>query len=318
MFPKILREFVDVSVRPNARWGKVTLHVLRWIVPIFLLAFLGYSLTQVGWGHVWDARPRALGFYLVLLLQFFIQPVADLVIYRNLLGIGQPLPLSVMLRKRFLNSVMLDYSGEAYFFFWAKRKLDLKKGILLHAVKDSNVLSAGAGLAILCLILLTLVAGGDVKLPAFLPGKLWTFVSIGSLPIVLCIALVVGGRRVTALSRGEIAATFAIHIARSVAVLSLEFALWWLSGALPSTLVCLEFVALRLLLTRLPFVPSKDLLFVGVGMAAAGLMNLSAPKVAAVLVTITAFTQLQELVLVGLPWFFEQFQNRHGTVESES
>jgi hypothetical protein len=53
-------------------------------------------------------------------------------------------------------------------------------------------------------------------------------------------------------------------------------------------------------------------------MAAAGLMNLSAPKVAAVLVTITAFTQLQELVLVGLPWFFEQFQNRHGTVESES
>jgi hypothetical protein len=138
------------------------------------------------------------------------------------------------------------------------------------------------------------------------------------LPIVLCLALVIGGRRVTTLSRGEIASTFAIHVARSFAVLSLELALWWLSGALPSARICLEFVALRLLLTRLPLVPSKDLLFVGVGMAAAGLMNLSAPKVAAVLVTITAFTQLQELVLVGLPWFFEQFQNRHGTVESES
>lgn len=317
MLPNILHEFTDGAVGLNVRWGKVMLHVLRWAVPIFLLAFLGYSLTQVGWGHVWDARPRAPGFYLALLLQFFIQPVADLMIYRNLLGIGRPLPLSVMLRKRFLNTIMLDYSGEAYFFFWAKRKLDLKKGILLHAVKDSNVLSAGAGLAILCLILLALVASGDVKLPAFLPAKFWTLASISSLPIILCLALVIGGRRVTALSRVEIASTFAIHIARSLTVLSLEFALWWLSGALPSMLVCLEFVALRLLLTRLPFIPNKDLLFVGVGMAAAGLMDLSAPKVAAVLVTMTAINQLQELVLVGLPWLFEQFQNRHSAVESE-
>jgi hypothetical protein len=318
MLPKILREFTDVAVRLNTRWGKVTLHVLRWSVPIFLLAFLGYSLTQVGWGHVWDARPRALGFYLVLCLQFFVQPVADLMIYRNLLGIGRPLPFSVMLRKRFLNNVMLDYSGEAYFFFWAKRKLDLKQGILLHAVKDSNVLSAGAGLAVLCLILLALVASGDVKLPAFLPAKLWTFASVGSLPIVLCLALAIGGRRVTALSRGEIASTFAIHIARSLAVLSLEFALWWLSGALPSARICLEFVALRLLLTRLPLVPSKDLLFVGVGMAAAGLMDLSAPKVAAVLVIMTAFNQFLELVLVGLPWLFELFQNRRSAGEAKS
>jgi hypothetical protein len=75
---------------------------------------------------------------------------------------------------------------------------------------------------------------------------------------------------------------------------------------------------LRLLLTRLPFIPSNDLLFVGVGMAAAGLMDLSAPKVAAVLVTMTAVNQLQELVLVGLPWLFEQFQNRQRAVENES
>jgi hypothetical protein len=45
---------------------------------------------------------------------------------------------------------------------------------------------------------------------------------------------------------------------------------------------------------------------------------LSAPTVAAVLVTMTAVNQLQELVLVGLPWLFEQFQNRHCAVENES
>jgi len=213
---------------------------------------------------------------------------------------------------------MLEYSGEAYFFFWAQRNLDLRRGVLLHAVKDTNFLSAGAGLAIVWLMLLALVASGGVKLPEFLSANFWTFVSIGSVPLVPCVALVVGGSRVTTLSRGDVASTFAIHLARSVAVLSLEFALWWLSGALPSAAACLEFVGLRLLVTRLPMMPSKDLLFVGIGIAAAGLMDVSAPKVASVLVITTAFNQLLEFVLVGLPWLFDQFQLRRSADPASS
>jgi hypothetical protein len=53
-------------------------------------------------------------------------------------------------------------------------------------------------------------------------------------------------------------------------------------------------------------------------MAAAGLMDLSAPKVAAVLVIMTAFNQFLELVLVGLPWLFELFQNRRSAGEAKS
>ena len=310
MFLQIWRELVRAAASLNARWGQTALHVLRWGIPILLLAFLGYSLTQLGWLHVWDARPRALSFYLVLLLPFFVQPVADLIIYRNLLGVGRLLSLSVMLRKRYMNNIMLDYSGEAYFFFWARKNLNLKKGVLVHAVKDSNVLSAGAGLAMVWLMLLALMASGVMKLPSFIPAHMWTFLSVGSLPLVLCLALIIGGRRVTALSRGDVATTFAIHLVRSIAALALEFVLWWLSGALPSATVCLEFTALRLLITRLPLVPNKELVFVGVGIAAAGLMDVSAPRVAAVLVIMTAFSLLQEFALVGLPWLFEQFQIR--------
>jgi hypothetical protein len=318
IFLQLWHDCQHVAARLNARWGKTASHVLRWGVPILLLAILGYSLTQLGWSHIWDGRPHALSFYLVLVLPFFIQPVADLIIYRNLLGVGRLLPFSVMLRKRYMNNVMVDYSGEAYFFFWARKNLNLKKGVLLHAVKDSNILSAGAGLAVVWLMLIALVESGVMKLPAFLPASLWTVVSVGSLPLVLCLALILGGRRVTALSRGDVATTFAIHLARSIAALSLEFALWWLSGALPSATVCLEFVALRLLITRLPFVPSKELVFVGVGIAAAGLLDVSAPRVAAVLVVMTAFSLLQEFALVGLPWLFEQFQIRRNADQTAS
>ena len=310
MFLQISNGFKRSAAAWYARWGNLALHVLRWGIPILLLALLGYALTRLGWGQVWKARPAALSFYFVLLLPFFVQPIADLIIYRNLLGVGRALPLSVLLRKRYMNSIMVDYSGEAYFFFWAKKNLDLKKGVLLHAVKDTNVLSAGAGLAMVWLMLLALVGSGIMKLPAFVPDHSWTIVSIGSLPLVLCLALIMGGRRVTALSRGAVAATFAIHLARSIAALGLEFLAWWLSGALPSATVCLEFVALRLLITRLPLVPNKELIFVGVGIAAAGLLDVSAPKVAAVLVLMTAVSLFQEFALVGLPWLYEQFQVR--------
>ena len=318
MFLQLWRDCQHVAARLNARWGKAASHVLRWGVPILLLAILGYSLTRLGWSHIWDARPRALSFYVILVFPFFVQPVADLIIYRNLLGVGRLLPFSIMLRKRYMNNVMVDYSGEAYFFLWARKNLDLKKGVLLHAVKDSNILSAGAGLTMVWLMLLALVASGVMKLPAFLTTNSWTIVAIGSLPLVLCLALIVGGRRVTALSRADIVTTFAIHLARSVTALSLEFALWWLSGALPSATVCLEFVALRLLITRLPLVPSKELVFVGVGIAAAGLMDVSASRVAAVLVIMTAFSLLLEFSLVGLPWLFEQFQVRRNADQTAS
>lgn len=307
-FLQIWRDFRRVIATLSVRWRRSALQVLRWGIPIVLVLFLAYSLTQIGWIRVWDARPRFLSFYLVLLLPFFVQPTADLIIYRYLLSVGRSLPFSVLLRKRFLNSAMLDYSGEAYFFFWARKNLDLKKGILLHAVKDTNVLSAGAGLTVVWLMLVVLVASGAMKLPTFLYGNSWTFAWIGSLPLVLSLALIVGGRRVTTLSRGEMVTTLAIHLARTVIALLLEFALWWLSGALPSAVVCVEFVALRLLVTRLPLMANKDLLFVGAGIAAARYLDLSAPRVAAVLVILTAFDQLQQFVLVGLPWLLKRFQ----------
>ena len=207
---------------------------------------------------------------------------------------------------------MFDYSGEAYFFLQARQRLGLDPRALLHAVKDSNILSAGAGLVVIWMILLALAASGGLKLPALLSGNSWQIGLVGSLPLALCIALAIGGRRVTSLSSGQIVLTFLIHLARSLVVLTLEFTLWWLSGALPTAAMCLEFVGLRLLVTRLPLMPRKDLLFVGLGMAAAGMIGAPAPRVTAALVIIAGFDQVLEFVLVGLPWLLQPAGSRFG------
>ena len=51
-FQEIWRRLERTAARLNARWGRPAQHLLRWGIPILLLAFLGYSLTRLGWGQM--------------------------------------------------------------------------------------------------------------------------------------------------------------------------------------------------------------------------------------------------------------------------
>jgi len=289
-----------------SRLGRFVVQFLRWGIPAFLLVVIGRRLTELGWREIWTARPGNPGFYVLLVLQFFLQPVGDYLVYRNLWGTAKTPPMAVILRKRLLNTFMLDYSGEAFFFFWAQARLKLKPGLLVHGIKDSNLLSGGAGLVMVYLMLLGLLAVGGLKIPASLYGHGWLYVLVGSVPLILCAALVLGHRKLTALSRGQIAATFAIHFGRAALVLAVEFGLWESSGALPSAVACLQFVALRLVVTRLPLVPNKDLIFVGAGMAAAGMTSVAVTPVATVLVILAAADLILAASVATLAWALDR------------
>lgn len=288
--------------------GRVCLQLLRWSVPIILLVIIGRRLSQLGWHEIWVARPGKPAFYGLLVLQFLMQPFGDYFVYRNLWGAESTPPMSIILRKRVMNTFMLDYSGEVFFFLWAQQHLKLKLGMLVHGIKDSNVLSAGAGLAMLYLMTLMLLASGGLRIPAGISAHGWLYVLAGSVPLILCSVLIVGRRKLTALTTGQIAGTFLIHFARALLVLGVEFWLWQLSGALPSAVACLQFVALRLLVTRLPLVPNKDLVFVGAGIAAAGMTRVSVTPVATVLVILAAADLILALSFAGLPWLLEQLR----------
>jgi hypothetical protein len=269
-----------------SRAGRFGILLLRWGIPAALLVIIGRRLTELGWREIWTARPANPGFYLLLVAQFFLQPFGDYFVYRNLWGGTSTPPMSVILRKRLMNTFMLDYSGEAYFYLWAQRRLKLAPGLLM--------------------LLLT----GGLALPAVVGAHAWLYALVGTVPLLLCLALVLGHRKFTALSRRQIASTFGIHFTRSLLVLAVEFGLWQLSGALPSAVACLQFVALRLVVTRLPLVPNKDLIFVGAGIAAAGLAKVSVTPVAMVLVILAAADLILAATVASLAWLVDARRER--------
>ena len=284
-----------LSASPAGRFATL---LLRWGIPLALLVIIGRRLTELGWAGIWRARPVNAGFYVLLVAQFFLQPFGDYCVYRSLWRDQMP-PLAVILRKRLMNTFMLDYSGEAYFFLWAQRNVRLPTARIAHAIKDSNLLSGGAGLAMVFILAAILLAFGGLHLPV-LPGSKWLYVLIGTVPLVLCAVLIVAHRKVTVLDRRELATIFAIHFTRACLVLAIEFGLWQLSGALPGWIASLQFVTLRLVITRLPVVPNKDLIFVGAGLAAAGAAHAALTPVATVLVILAAADLILAATVAGL------------------
>ncbi|GBR04629.1 hypothetical protein AOE01nite_33020 [Acetobacter oeni] len=289
---------------PNLKVGIITrmTSLSRWLFPAAMLVFLVHSLSSIGWTQVWNARPHALAFYLIQFVPYGVQPVSEWVIFCRLLDVSGQLPLFVLFRKRYLNSVLIEYSGEAYFFFWAQKKLRITRDNLLHVVRESALLSGGAGLMMVWVVLVIFLLFSGASVPLLAGSRRWMLLGASTLPLVPCLVLMLGGTRLTRLTRWEMFWTFGAHFARSGVTLALEFASWWFSGALSSAFLCFEFVALRLIVTRLPLVPAKDILFVGLGLEAAGMMDLSRPKVAAVLIIMTVFQQVLDFVVVSFSW----------------
>lgn len=286
--------------------GRLGLWLLRWLVPLSLLVIIARRLTALGWHEIWIARPGNLIFYILLVLQFIAQPFGDYLIYRNLWGTANAPPMAIILRKRIMNTFMLDYSGELFFFLWAQTHIKLPRNLLVHGIKDSNVLSAGAGLFMLYLMALVLVAVKGLRVPVAITAHGWLYFLFGSIPLILCTVLVLGRRKLTVLTPKQIAITFLVHFVRAMTALTVEFFLWQLSGALPTAVASLQFVALRLVITRLPLVPNKDLIFMGAGIAAAGLAKVAPTPVASVLLILTAADLILALVCAGLPWTLER------------
>ena len=265
--------------------------VARWLTPFLSAAILIAALWQLR--HL-DVRgviamvPRSPLFWLVFAAGYLAMPASEWVIYRRLWTLPAKGFLA-LLRKRISNEIVAGYSGELYFYAWARRHATMV-GTPFGAIKDVSVLSAVVAnvctLALAALSWRALVAlnlGTDAKVMILSAASI-------ALPSLVALAM---RKRLFSLPRGDLRRIAIIHLLRIVATTVLAAALWAVTLPTAPLAWWVVLATLRMLVSRLPLIPNKDIVFAGLVAFTVG----QSSQVTAMLTMIAALWLITHLLL---------------------
>lgn len=278
-----LADPVPLSIR-GATWT-------RWLGPLISLALLGGVLREyssfdlAAIAHLLTARPA---FWVLFVVYFLSTPLWEWLIYRHLWRIP-PSGAAALVQKDITNELLLGYLGEVWFYAWARKRLRLTAAPF-GAIKDVAILSAMAGNLV---VLALLPLGFDLlgKLP---PGvdplalklSAAAFLASSAIPLLL-------RRRLFSLPRADLWFVARVHAARVAFAIALYAELWHL--LLPAVAIgwWIALAGLRQLVSRLPLVPGRDVLFAAI----AGFFVGRHSEIAALLALFATLTMALQIAL---------------------
>lgn len=262
---------------------------------ILLILVIMRELLNGGLGALRSAMPADPLFYLVFLAIYAVQPLSDFIIFRRLWGLPA-FGIVPILRKLVANELLLGYSGEAYFYAWARARMNMVAAPFA-AIKDVSILSAVVG-NVVTLALLGLASPFAL---AILPVELVKPV-LGSIAVILGLSLAILAfrRRLFSLPVTELRWVFGVHLLRTFAYTGLLALFWHL--ALPDVPLGLWILLVtgRQLVARLPLVPNKDIVFAGLALLLVG-SNTEVTRLMAITVAMTLLCHGVVLALTWLP-----------------
>lgn len=228
------------------------------MVSIAMLAAVAIEVRHLNLHEIFALIPRRPLFWAVFAAYYLVGPVSEWIIYRRLWHLPFS-GLGALLRKLVSNELLLGYLGEVQFYAWARGRLNMVTAPF-GAIKDVTILSALTGnIATLAMLAgaWKLIASG-----AFGMEGRTTFLSLGVVLFTSFIILLFRQKLFT-LPRKELWIITAIHFARTLGFVGLSALLWHV--VLPEVGIDLWLVlaTLRMLVSRLPLIPNKDVVFAG-------------------------------------------------------
>ena len=268
-----LAEFATSPGLPAATGDPVALGIparnwLHWLglgISVAVLVAILFQVEDVSFREMRSMLPVTAAFWLSY-CAYYLAPIAsEWLIFRRLWRIPAA-GIAALTRKYVSNEVLLGYVGEVYFYVWA-RKRSRMVGAPFGAIKDVAILSAVVGNA-LTLGMMALAFPFLAELQVGMGGRLF-YLSIIVI-VMTSLAALFFRRRLFSLPPAELRFVIVVHVARILATTGLAALMWHLILPDVALMWWVLLAALRLLLSRLPFLPNKDLAFAGLAVIAVG------------------------------------------------
>jgi len=242
---------------------------LRWIGPFISLGIFAavlYQLRHLQIGAVAAMLPSSPLFWLAFAAYYLAAPLFDLLIFRRLWNLPLAAGFAALTRKFVGNEILMGYIGEVHFYSWARSRLKMVAAPF-GAVKDVDILSAVMGNIVTLAVL-----------AAAYPFLHQLHIGVAPKTLVAAVAITLGSSLVLLMVRGrvltlgqkDLAFVATAQLGRVAVTALLPALLWHL--ALPQVAIgwWILLAAIRLLLSRLPLLPNKDLVFAGVAILLIG------------------------------------------------
>jgi hypothetical protein len=271
---------------------------VRWLFLAGVLAYLLREFSTIGWREMATSLPTHWGFYVIFLVLYFTLPVTESMIYR--LCWGTPLGRSffAFVKKRVYNKDFVGYSGEAYLFAWARKRVALPDRQVLSIIKDNVVLSGFASTLFAVSLLSLFVAFGDLEAVGLgVDQGLGYAVGAGA---VVALVVLLGVRfrgRLFTLSTRMLALVCGLHFGRLLVMNLLQVVQWSLVIPGVGWEGWFVFLAVQVIVSRLPLLPSRDLIFLGASLELAEGLGIPRAELATMLVVLSAMDKALNLVL---------------------
>lgn len=287
--------------------GQRALKVLRTLFFLALVGYLVYQFTRIGWGEIASSLPASPLFYLIFLGLYFALPVTESLVYSLTWPSTLRQNFPAFLKKRVYNKDFLGYSGEVYLYAWARRHIGLPPRALLSAIKDNTIVSSAASTVFSVGLLLVFFAVGDLSVLGWSAATgtrvVWGAVAV---TLVLIGAGVGLRRRLFAIGGRLLATIFAIYLLRLVVMNVLQVGQWSLAVPGVGWRTWFVFLAVQVIVSRIPFLPSRDLIFLGASVELAAAMGIPRAEVAGMLVVLSACDKALNLAMFTLVSFFDR------------
>ena len=250
------------AVEPNRfDWPKI----VSMFFMVAMVVAIALELNVEGLQKAVEIVPSNPVFWLVFLAYYFILPVCDWTIFRRIWNIPYS-GISILIRKRVVNEVLLNYSGELYFYMWAKERVQLTSAPFA-VIKDVAITSALSNNFITMAMLIAVWPYIGAIDPAFQSTP--AFISAGVI-VAISTAIIFFRGMIFSQGRADLIFMVIVHIIR---IIISTFLLAWLWSLVLPDIPLLWWFALaaaKLLISRLPFVPNVELMFVTVSVFLVG------------------------------------------------
>lgn len=275
---------VPTNDKPTS-WKTVLKKGVRYILQLAIIGYLFYKLYDIGLQQVLRSLPLNPLFYLLFIIIYFSLPLSEILIYRVGWKFKASRAFMVFVQKKVLNTDVLGYSGEVYLFYWAKEKLKIPAGKALSFIKDNNILSSVSSTFVSVVLLLFFFTQGYLNPFDYLPSAenyyIYIFLAVG---VVLAGFAAYKFRRYilsVSLSEGlKISSIYTVRLLMTNVIQILQYAL--IKPDIPWA-VWFSLMAVQILSTRIPFLPSQDVLYVNLALEMSDLVRVPEAEIVGIL-----------------------------------